>query len=103
MSETTQGLAGLAEAAEQLRALHRGPAPLVLPNVWDAASARGVVEAGFPVVATTSSGVSASLGWQDGEHTPPDEMFAAIARIARSVDVPVTADIEGGYGLKPEE
>jgi 2-methylisocitrate lyase-like PEP mutase family enzyme len=103
MTEQPQGLAGLAEAAEQLRALHSGREPLVLPNVWDAASARVVAEAGFPVVATTSSGVSASLGWQDGEHTPPDEMFAAIARIARAVDVPVTADIEGGYGLSPEE
>jgi 2-methylisocitrate lyase-like PEP mutase family enzyme len=94
---------GLAEAAEQLRALHRGPAPLVLPNAWDAASARNVVDAGFAAVATTSSGVSAALGWADGEHTPPDEMFAAIWRIARVVDVPVTADIESGYGLSPEQ
>jgi 2-methylisocitrate lyase-like PEP mutase family enzyme len=75
----------------------------VLPNAWDAATARAVVEAGFPVVATTSSGVSGALGWADGEATPPDEMFAAIARIARVVDVPVTADIESGYGLSPEE
>jgi 2-methylisocitrate lyase-like PEP mutase family enzyme len=76
---------------------------LVLPNAWDAATARAVVDAGFPVVATTSAGVSAALGWADGEATPPDEMFAAIARIARVVDVPVTADIESGYGLAPEE
>src|ERR1700730_12408318 len=103
MTEHTPGRAGLAEAAEQLRALHSGPTPLVLPNVWDAASARAVVEAGFPVVATTSSGVSASLGWADGERTPPDEMFAAVERIARAVDVSVTADIEGGYGLSPED
>jgi 2-methylisocitrate lyase-like PEP mutase family enzyme len=93
----------LAEAAERLRALHSGSEPLVLPNAWDAATARAVVEAGFPVVATTSSGVAAALGWEDGEGTPPDEMFAAIARIARVVDVPVTADIESGYGLQPEE
>ena len=103
MSEHLQDHAGLARAAEQLRALHTGREPLVLPNAWDAASARAVAEAGFPAVATTSSGVSASLGWPDGEHTPPDEMFAAVWRVARSVDVPVTADIEGGYGLTPEE
>lgn len=93
----------LAEAAERLRSLHSGAEPLVLPNAWDAATARAVVEAGFPVVATTSSGVAAALGWADGEATPPAEMFAAIGRIARAVDVPVTADIESGYGLEPEE
>jgi 2-methylisocitrate lyase-like PEP mutase family enzyme len=93
----------LAEAAERLRSLHTGSEPLVLPNAWDAATARAVAAAGFPVVATTSSGVSAALGWADGEATPPDEMFAAIARIARAIDVPVTADIESGYGLSPEE
>jgi 2-methylisocitrate lyase-like PEP mutase family enzyme len=103
MSERTPGRPGLAEAAEALRALHTGPEPLVLPNVWDAASAHLVAEAGFPAVATTSSGVSASLGWADGERTPPDEMFAAVWRIARTVEVPVTADIEAGYGLSPEE
>ena len=65
--------------------------------------ARAVAEAGFPAVATTSVGVALALGWADGEHTPPDEMFAAIRRIAQSVDVPVTADIEAGYGLRPEE
>jgi 2-methylisocitrate lyase-like PEP mutase family enzyme len=93
----------LQEAAERLRALHSGPEPLVLPNAWDAATARAVVEAGFPVVATTSTGVASSLGWADGEHTPPDEMFRAIARMSRCVDVPVTADIESGYGLSAEE
>jgi 2-methylisocitrate lyase-like PEP mutase family enzyme len=93
----------LAEAAERLRSLHAGAEPLVLPNAWDAATARAVVEAGFPVVATTSSGVSGALGWPDGEGTPPDEMFAAIGRIARVVDVPVTADVESGYGLSAEE
>jgi 2-methylisocitrate lyase-like PEP mutase family enzyme len=93
----------LQEAAARLRALHAGPEPLILPNVWDAASARAVVEAGFPVVATTSSGVAAALGYADGEHTPADEMFAAVGRIARAVDVPVTADIEAGYGLSPDE
>ena len=93
----------LAEAAERLRSLHSGPEPLFLPNAWDAATARAVVDAGFPVVATTSAGVAGALGWADGEATPPDEMFAAIARIARVVEVPITADIESGYGLAPEE
>jgi 2-methylisocitrate lyase-like PEP mutase family enzyme len=85
-----------------LRSLHVPGAPLVLPNAWDAASARAVVAAGFPVVATTSGGVSATLGYADGEDAPPDEMYAAAARIVRSVDVPVTVDSEAGYGLAPE-
>ncbi len=97
-------MTGLAELAQQLRALHHAPEPLVLPNAWDAATARSVVDAGFTAVATTSSGVSAALGYADGEHTPADEMFSAIRRIARvAPDVPVTADIESGYGLSPEE
>ncbi|MFJ9249233.1 isocitrate lyase/phosphoenolpyruvate mutase family protein [Streptomyces sp. NPDC101776] len=76
--------------------------PLVLPGPWDAASARGFVEAGFTALATPSAGVAASLGYEDGA-TPADEMFAAVARITRAVDVPVSADVEGGYGLAPEE
>jgi 2-methylisocitrate lyase-like PEP mutase family enzyme len=91
-----------AKQAEHLRALHHAGAPLVLPNAWDAASAHEVARAGFLAVATTSGGMAASLGWADGEQTPPEEMFAAVARIARAVDVPVTADIEAGYGLAPE-
>ncbi|CAL9476658.1 isocitrate lyase/PEP mutase family protein [Streptomyces sp. enrichment culture] len=91
--------------AEEFRALHRGRAPgdpLVLPGPWDAAAARVFAEAGFPALATPSAGVAASLGYEDGA-TPADEMFAAVARIARAVDVPVSADVEGGYGLAPEE
>lgn len=96
-------MTGLSDLADRLRGLHHAAEPLVLPNAWDAATARGVVEAGFPVVATTSSGVSAALGYTDGEGTPPDEMFAAIGRISRAVEgTPVTADIESGYGLEPE-
>ncbi|GAA2452287.1 isocitrate lyase/phosphoenolpyruvate mutase family protein [Streptomyces macrosporus] len=91
------------DAAEGFRALHHGPEPLVLPNVWDAASARAFAGAGFPALATSSSAVAAVLGYADGEATPADEMFAAVARIARSVDVPVTADVERGYGLAPKE
>ncbi|MFD8069197.1 MULTISPECIES: isocitrate lyase/PEP mutase family protein [Streptomyces] len=91
--------------AERFRALHRGRAPedpLVLPGPWDAASARAFAEAGFPALATPSAGVAASLGYADGR-TPAGEMFAAVARIARAVDVPVSADVEGGYGLAPKE
>ncbi|MEU2184602.1 isocitrate lyase/PEP mutase family protein [Streptomyces thermolilacinus] len=91
--------------AEAFRALHHGRAPedpLVLPGPWDAASARVFAEAGFPALATPSAGVAASLGYEDG-HTPADEMFAAVARIVRAVDVPVSADLEGGYGLPPKE
>src|SRR5438067_843062 len=86
-----------------LRSLHVPGEPLVLPNVWDAASARAVVAAGFPVVATTSGGVAAALGYEDHEGAPGDEMLAAAARIAGSVDVPVTVDAEAGYGLGPAE
>jgi 2-methylisocitrate lyase-like PEP mutase family enzyme len=86
-----------------LRSLHVRGEPLVLPNAWDAASARAVVAAGFPVVATTSGGVAAALGYEDHEAAPGDEMLAAAARIARNVDVPVTVDAEAGYGLEPAE
>jgi 2-methylisocitrate lyase-like PEP mutase family enzyme len=93
-----------AALAQRLRKLHQEPEPLVLPNAWDAASARWVAEAGFAAIATTSSGVSAALGYADGEGTPPDEMFAAIRRITRVVpELPVTADIEAGYRLAPAE
>jgi 2-methylisocitrate lyase-like PEP mutase family enzyme len=88
--------------ALRLRAMHSGPRPLVLPNVWDPVSARSFAEAGFAALATSSSAVAATLGYQDGQ-TPADEMFAAIARIARSARVPVTADIETGYGLPAAE
>lgn len=75
----------------------------MLPNAWDVASARAVVDAGFPVVATTSGGVAASLGYEDHEGAPGDEMLQAAGRIARAVDVPVTVDAEAGYGMAPVE
>jgi len=96
------GLAGMLEQrCELLRSLHVPGTPLVLPNAWDAASARAVVAAGFPVVATTSGGVAATLGYEDEERAPAEEMLAAGGRIARSVEVPVTIDAEAGYGLSP--
>ena len=89
------------QKADALRKLHAGPALLVLPNAWDAASARAVESAGFGAVATTSSGVAASLGYKDGEGAPMQEMLAAAARIIAAVSVPVTVDFEAGYGLDP--
>jgi 2-methylisocitrate lyase-like PEP mutase family enzyme len=95
-------MTGADTAAGRLRAMHHGPRPLILPNVWDAASARAYADAGFAALATSSGAIAVSLGYTDG-HTPAGEMLAAAARIARSVDVPVTADIENGYGLPPGE
>jgi 2-methylisocitrate lyase-like PEP mutase family enzyme len=96
-------LSGLAERADALRRLHTGPRPLVLPNAWDVASARLVVKAGFPVVATSSGAIAATLGYQDNDSMPVDEAFGVIARITRSMSVPVTADLEAGYGLSPND
>ena len=93
----------LQSRCELLRSLQRPGAPLLLPNAWDVATARAVVAAGFPVVATTSGGVAATLGYEDHEGAPGDEMLAAAARIARGVEVPVTVDAEAGYGMKPAE
>ncbi|HEY3556893.1 MAG TPA: isocitrate lyase/phosphoenolpyruvate mutase family protein [Kribbella sp.] len=90
-------------SAELFRALHHGGTPLVLPNAWDPVSARLVADAGFPAVATSSGAVARVLGYDDGQLTPAATMFAAVARIARAVDVPVTADMEAGYGLAPKE
>jgi 2-methylisocitrate lyase-like PEP mutase family enzyme len=90
-------------AAEHLRSLHRPGTPLLLPNTWDVATARAVVAAGFPVVATTSAGIAASLGYDDHEGAPAAEMLAAAARIADAVDVPVTVDAESGYGMAADE
>src|SRR6478672_1514552 len=95
-------MSDLMEQAEQLRELHRGEL-LVLPNVWDAASARIVVEAGFPAVATASAAITAMLGYPDGEGAPWAEMFAAAGRVARAVAVPVTVDAEAGYQMSPRE
>jgi 2-methylisocitrate lyase-like PEP mutase family enzyme len=93
----------LAEMATLLRTLHVPGAPLVLPNVWDVGSALAVVDAGFPVVATASNAVAASLGFDDGEHAPFEEMFGVARRIAAAVNVPVTVDAEAGYGLPADE
>ena len=93
----------LQSRCDLLLSLHRPGDPLLLPNAWDVATARAVVGGGFPVVATTSGGVAATLGYEDHEGAPADEMLAAAARIARGVDAPVTVDAEAGYGMEPAE
>jgi 2-methylisocitrate lyase-like PEP mutase family enzyme len=94
--------AALADAAGRLRELHLAEGLLVLPNAWDAASARTFAGLGHPALATTSAGMVEALGHADHEQAPVDDVFAAIARITGAVDVPVTADIEAGYGLEAE-
>jgi 2-methylisocitrate lyase-like PEP mutase family enzyme len=89
--------------AIQFLQLHRGPNVLILPNAWDVASARIFEDAGFPAIATTSAGIAFSLGYPDGQRIPREEMMARIARITRAVHVPVTADVESGYGPTPED
>jgi 2-methylisocitrate lyase-like PEP mutase family enzyme len=89
--------------AMSFREMHRGPKPLLLPNVWDVASARIIEEAGFAAIATTSAGIAFSLGYPDGQKISREEMVARVGRISRAVKVPVTADVEAGYGNRPED
>ncbi len=89
--------------AEAFQRMHRGGEILLLPNAWDAMSARIFEADGYRAIATTSAGVSNALGWPDGEAVPRDEMIAAIGRIVRAVTAPVTADLESGFGATPGE
>jgi len=87
------------ERAEVFREMHHSQPILVLPNAWDVASAkRFAALAGCRALATTSAGVARALGYADGEQAPVDEMVEMARRIAAAVDVPVTADLERGYG-----
>jgi 2-methylisocitrate lyase-like PEP mutase family enzyme len=89
----------LADKAQALRDLHVPGNPLVVINVWDAISARTVAAVdGVRALATPSAGIAAALGYEDHEGTPASEMLAAVGRIAAAVDLPVTADLEAGYG-----
>jgi len=90
------------DAAARLRELHKTPPIFVVPNAWDAASARVFEAEGFPAIATTSAGVAASLGYPDGGAVPAREMIEAVSRICRAVKVPVTADIEHAYAETPD-
>lgn len=89
--------------AEAFRRMHRGGSILLLPNIWDVASARILEESGFEAIATSSAGVAFSLGYPDGQRISRAEMLAAVARIAHAVKVPVTADVEAAYGDRPED
>ena len=92
-----------AERGATFRRLHGAGPVLVLPNAWDVASARLFERAGFPALATTSAGAAFALGYPDGERMPRAEMVAAVRRIAARVTVPVSADMEAGYGPHPED
>jgi 2-methylisocitrate lyase-like PEP mutase family enzyme len=85
------------------RALHSGPEILLLPNVWDVASARLMEDSAYKAIATTSAGIAFSLGYPDGQKISREEMLESIARIVRAVKVPLSADVEAGYGDKPED
>jgi 2-methylisocitrate lyase-like PEP mutase family enzyme len=85
------------------RSMHHGPKILLLPNVWDVAGARILEDAGFIAIATTSAGIAFTLGYPDGQKISRAEMLAQVGRIARAVRVPVTADVEAGYGDRPED
>jgi 2-methylisocitrate lyase-like PEP mutase family enzyme len=93
--------ATVAAKAEALRVLHGPGRMLVLPNAWDAASARAIAAAGFPAVATSSAAIAVALGYADHEKAPASEMLKAAARIVSAIDVPVTVDFEAGYRLSP--
>ena len=86
------------EKAIQFRRLHSGPDMLVLPNAWDAASARVLEQAGFQAIATTSSGVAASLGYPDGQHISRDMLLGVVENITRVAACPVSIDLEAGFG-----
>lgn len=94
------------DRAARFTRLHEGAAPLALANVWDPASARIVAASGAAAIATTSAGVAWTLGTADGGHVRRDEALALLARITAAVadrDLPVTADIESGFGATPGE
>src|ERR1019366_3588380 len=91
------------ELARQFLAFHDGRKMLVLPNAWDVASARIFEEAGFPAIATSSAGIANALGYPDGQKISRGEMLEVVQRIAGAVRIPVTADMEAGYGDRPED
>jgi 2-methylisocitrate lyase-like PEP mutase family enzyme len=95
--------AGTRAQAERLRALHHAATPLLLVNAWDAASARIAETLGFPAIATSSSGVANAEGFPDGGSIGRETMLARIAVIATAVGVPVSADLESGYGPTVED
>jgi 2-methylisocitrate lyase-like PEP mutase family enzyme len=95
---TPPAVQSLRNRADTLRALHTNGELLVLPNIWNPIGARVLAAKGYPAVATASAALAASLGYADGERIKRETLIDFLGRIARSVDVPVTADIEAGYG-----
>src|SRR6516164_1313227 len=97
-------MAGITQqaSAAKLRALH-ATGVLVLPNAWDAGSATMIALAGAQAIATTSGGIAWSLGRSDGQRLTRAEMIERVRQIAAAVTIPVTADIESGYGPGPED
>src|SRR5438477_8590611 len=96
-------LSSQAAKADAFRILHRGSKILILPNAWDVASARVFEEAGAAAIATSSAGIAFSFGYPDGQKISREEMLTVVARIAAKVKVPITADVEAGYGNRPED
>jgi 2-methylisocitrate lyase-like PEP mutase family enzyme len=96
------GIARLEAAAQRLRELHQIGRPLLLVNVWDVAGARAVVAAGSPAIATSSVAMAAARGGSDS-NCDPEAAFAQLRQITAAVEVPVTADLEGGYDLAPDD
>lgn len=90
------------DKAAYLRSLHVPHDPLILFNIWDAGSAAAVARAGAKVIATGSWSVAAAQGYADGEALPLDDMLAVVARIAKTTDLPLTVDFEGGYAAAPD-
>ncbi len=84
-------------------ALHQQDTPLLIGNVWDASSAKIVSQLGFKAVGTSSAAIAYTLGYEDGENMPFNELLFMVERIARVVSVPLTVDLEAGYGDTPED
>src|SRR5262245_63543099 len=93
----------IAADAAKLRSLHVPGDPLILANVWDPTSALVVESAGMRAIATASNALAPVNGYEDHSHLPADVAFGALGRISKAVTLPVTADLEDGYGLTPEE
>jgi 2-methylisocitrate lyase-like PEP mutase family enzyme len=101
--EASMDMRKQAEKAEKFRKLHHGPRLLLLPNAWDVASARILEECGHPAIATSSAAIAYALGYVDGQRISRDEMLEVAGRIARATNIPVTADLEAGYGTTPKD
>jgi len=89
--------------AQRLLELHAGPDILVMANAWDVVSTVTLADMGFPAIATTSAGIAFARGYPDGEIIPRGEMIGEIKRMAGAIDIPLTADLEAGYGKTPED